>query len=97
MMVRYEDLVADPAKMLSLVFHFCDCDVTNFPMPRFETNLDDKQIARLSTLEINEVQSIAGDMLRTLGYTDPEAENRFETYQDRPKSLSLVELHRQVF
>jgi hypothetical protein len=59
--VRYEDLVARPAAVLSDVFHACGLDPRLAPVPAFETDLNARQVARLRPSERALVQALTGE------------------------------------
>jgi len=66
--VKYEDLVENPKKTLLSILNFCVLDSTNFPIPIFDKNLNEKQISRLSEYEIETITKIAQPMLIHFDY-----------------------------
>lgn len=68
--VTYEDLVLDPARTLRNVTQDCGCEHFEYAACRFDTHLNEAQIARLTQAEQDEIRETAGEMLRNLGYVD---------------------------
>ncbi len=66
--LKYEDLVSNSKKVLNSVLDFCELDKEGFEIPEFQKDLNDKQIARLSTEDIGAVTNIAKPMLTKFGY-----------------------------
>lgn len=68
MIVRYEDLVADPGQVLRSVLKFCKLPADSFSIPVFKKNENQNQINRLSEYELETVTRIAGPMLVHFDY-----------------------------
>lgn len=68
LIIRYEDLVADPAATLGKVARFCDLDVSTLEIPSFEQGKNDEQIAHLSAYDQEVIARIAGPMLLHFQY-----------------------------
>ena len=66
--IRYEDLVEEPQKVLSSVLEFCELDKTGFSVPAFDNKLNQIQISRLSNYEIETITRVAQPMLLHFGY-----------------------------
>jgi hypothetical protein len=66
--IRYEDLVETPQKVLSSILEFCELDQNELAIPSLETSLNQNQISRLSSHEIETVTRIAQPMLLHFGY-----------------------------
>lgn len=66
--VKYEDLVENPKETLIPLLNFCGLDTSCFPIPSFNRNLNEEQIARLSEYEIETITRIAQPMLIHFGY-----------------------------
>jgi Sulfotransferase family len=66
--VRYEDLVANPAPVLHAILEFCECAPAPLCLPEFETAFNDTQIQRLTVAELAMVRRVAGPTLAALGY-----------------------------
>jgi len=66
--VRYEDLVENPKKVLHSVLDFCELNQQDFPIPFFDKNLNEKQILRLQDYEIETITRIAQPMLIHFDY-----------------------------
>ena len=68
MIVRYEDLVQNPERVLLSILEFCGLDAEGFPVPSFTQGLNEEQISRLSDYEIEMITRIAAPMLVHFGY-----------------------------
>lgn len=66
--VKYEDLVDNPQKVLSSVLEFCGLEKSDLSVPPFDATLNKTQISRLSGYEIETVTRIAQPMLIHFGY-----------------------------
>jgi len=66
--IKYEDLVENPRETLHSVLEFCDLAKTDFPILEFDKDDNEKQIARLSSYEIEVITRIAQPMLIHFGY-----------------------------
>ncbi len=66
--IKYEDLVEDPNKVLSSVLEFCGLDETDLRIPTFDKTLNQTQISRLTGYEIESITRIAQPMLLHYGY-----------------------------
>jgi len=72
--IKYEDLVTDTSRVLSSILNFCECDITRFKMPEFESDHNTKQINRLTTKEIKTIYGITNGLLAKLQYQLPRNE-----------------------
>ena len=61
--IRYEDLVEEPQKVLSSVLEFCELTNAGFSVPTFNDKLNKKQISTLSDYELETITRIAQPML----------------------------------
>ncbi len=86
-MVKYEDLVKDTNKVLHSILNFCECSISDFPIPGFEKNLNAKQIARLSLTEKNAIHKIANKTLRYFGYNCLASINTNQIYKFTEKEF----------
>lgn len=66
--IKYEDLVTNPEPVLHSVLDFCRLDNKGFPIPNFETSLNETQIGRLKDYEIETITRICQPMLIHHGY-----------------------------
>ena len=66
--IRYEDLVKSPEGIITSALDFCELDSLNFTFPVFDSDLNEKQISRLSDYEMEVVTRIAQPMLIHFGY-----------------------------
>ena len=71
MMIKYEDLVTDTSDVLNSVLNFLNLDAQDFFIPTFETDHNDKQIARLTESEIHVALQIISELSIKLGYSEP--------------------------
>ena len=68
LIVRYEDLVSDPAGSYATVCSFLGLPPDDVTMLSFQQDLNDQQIARLTSEEIGVVSQYCWPMLRHFGY-----------------------------
>lgn len=66
--IKYEDLVENPQDTLFSILKFCELSTDNFPIPPFDTTLNQQQISRLTDYEIETVTRIAQPMLFHYSY-----------------------------
>ena len=60
--IKYEDLVETPKDTLSSVLDFCELDTKDFPVPHFDSRLNEQQISRLSGYDLETITRIAQPM-----------------------------------
>jgi hypothetical protein len=68
MVIRYEELVSEPISTLRRVLMHCGLDLSAFPIPKFETELDEAQSNRLGVENRARVRRACGGVLERLGY-----------------------------
>jgi hypothetical protein len=71
MTVQYENLINNTKDVLIGVLKFCNLKPINYYFPKFITNNNEKQIARLSAYEIDTITKVAQPMLTHFGYDVP--------------------------
>jgi hypothetical protein len=68
LIIRYEDLVADPRKVLKQVLDHCELSAQGFDFPIFDRDLNRQQISRLQPSEIDTISRICQPMLLHFEY-----------------------------
>jgi len=68
LIVSYENLVKNTKVVLNGVLNFCNLNNKNYNYPKFITDNNEKQIARLSAYEIDTITKVSPPMLTHFGY-----------------------------
>jgi len=66
--IKYENLVKNPQKVLLSILEFCELDKSDLCVQSFDNTLNQKQISRLSSYDIETITQIAQPMLIHFGY-----------------------------
>jgi hypothetical protein len=68
LLIRYEELVTDPGPVLARLGEFLTVDPTSFRMGFIHPDGIGKHRSRLSAEALEEIETVAGDTMRRLGY-----------------------------
>lgn len=66
--IRYEDLVRNPQKVLTSLLAFCGLNKEGFQIPKYDTERNNEQLVRLSKRDIETITRICGPMLIHFDY-----------------------------